>query len=148
MFRFGEIDQSIFYLNFASFLHMFYIKKYQEFAYFDICLVFVQKNWRMQNSGSNWCKKELPGRNHEDSQRKGTKLHRTAETTSRGQIVKTQKVEGETETRENLGFKPKISRVGPALFEGFFNPQFWSSSRTNLAKLKRQNLFARDQRLL
>ena len=47
MFRFGGIDQSIFYLNFASFLHMFYIEKYQEFAYFDIFLVFVQKNGKM-----------------------------------------------------------------------------------------------------
>ena len=44
-------DQTIFNLNFASFLHIFYIDKYQEFAYFDIFLVFVQKKWKNVNSG-------------------------------------------------------------------------------------------------
>ena len=44
----AAIDQTIFDLNFASFLHIFYIEKYQEFAYFDMFLVFVQKNGKMQ----------------------------------------------------------------------------------------------------
>ena len=60
-------DQTIIYLNFASFLYMFYIEKYQEFAYLDIFLVPVQKNEKMQISGFIWCKKELPGRNYEDN---------------------------------------------------------------------------------
>ena len=42
-----KIDQSIIDLNFATFLHIFYIEKYQQFAYFDMFLVFVQKNGKM-----------------------------------------------------------------------------------------------------
>ena len=44
-------DQTIFDLNFAIFLHIFYIEKYQEFAYFDMFLVFVQKSRKMQFLG-------------------------------------------------------------------------------------------------
>ena len=44
-------DQTIFNLNFATFLHIFYIEKYQEYAYFDKFLVFVQKNGKMQILG-------------------------------------------------------------------------------------------------
>ena len=51
MFRFGVFDQSIINLNIVSFLHMFCIEKYQEFAYFDVFLVFVQKNGKMQILG-------------------------------------------------------------------------------------------------
>ena len=65
MFRFGGVDRTIFYLNIVSFLHMFYIEKCQEFAYFDIFLGIVQKKWRMQNSGFIWCKKELSERKYE-----------------------------------------------------------------------------------
>ena len=48
MFNWLNSDQSIINLNIVSFLHMFYIEKYQEFAYFDMFLVFVQKNRKMQ----------------------------------------------------------------------------------------------------
>jgi len=47
----GVFDQTIFNLNFATFLHIFYIENYQEFAYFDVFLVFVQKNGKMQILG-------------------------------------------------------------------------------------------------
>ena len=45
------VDQPIIYLIFASFLHVSYIEKYQEFAYFDMFLVFVQKNRKIQFLG-------------------------------------------------------------------------------------------------
>ena len=52
-------DQTIFNLNFATFLYVFYIEKYQEFAYFDIILVFVQKNRKMQILGEIVAKRDF-----------------------------------------------------------------------------------------
>ena len=52
MFRFGKVDQTIFYLNIVSFLHTFYIEKCQEFAYFDIFLGIVQKKMKNAKFGT------------------------------------------------------------------------------------------------
>ena len=55
------VDQTIFDLNFATFLHIFYIEKYQEYAYFDKFLVFVQKNGKCK-FWVNWMQKGKLGR--------------------------------------------------------------------------------------
>ena len=62
-------DQSIINLNFATFLHIFYIEKYLEFAYFDMFLVFVQKNKKC-NFWVNLMQKGILGRDSAASRKK------------------------------------------------------------------------------
>ena len=117
-----DLIKLFFYLNFANFLHMFIIEKYQEFVYFDIFLVFVQKNRKMQISDSIWCKKELLGQNYKDSHKRGTKLHHSASAQhAGGRLQKFQKVQGETAIRENLGFWTLTLALDQSIFSWSIN---------------------------
>ena len=66
-------DQSIINLNFATFLHIFYIEKYQEYAYFDKFLVFVQKSGKMQILGQFDAKRKAGMRFERKARKEGLK---------------------------------------------------------------------------
>ena len=85
-------------------MHIFYIEKYQEFAYFDIFLVFVQKNRKMRILDQFDAKRNFQGEIRRTAKGEGLNCTTLLKTVRRGAICKTRKVQGESAIRENLDF--------------------------------------------